>query len=64
MRKLAIAAAGAGLAIALWANWQEIAMRVPGVIGRIVDPLGENVPVVWQAEPVTPPSGERHRTSS
>ena len=60
MRKLAIGvAAFAGIAIALWLNWQEIAMRVPGVIGRILDPLGENVPVVWQAGPAAAPSGER-----
>ncbi|MGH7897073.1 MAG: sulfatase-like hydrolase/transferase [Candidatus Binatia bacterium] len=60
MRKLAI---GFGLAlvagIALWANRQEILMRVPGVIGRISDPVGANQPVVWQPGPAEAPSGPR-----
>ncbi len=31
-----------------------IVMRVPGLVGRIVDPIGENVPVVWDAAPAGP----------
>jgi arylsulfatase A-like enzyme len=60
MRKLAVAlvlviAAGA----ALWVNRQEVLMRVPGLIGRIVDPVGPNQPVVWQAGPAAAPEGPR-----
>ncbi len=34
-------------------------MRLPGVISRIADPIGENVPVAWAAGPAAPPSGPR-----
>jgi len=58
MRKLAVAlvlviAAG----VALWVNRQEVLMRVPGLIGRIVDPVGPNQPVVWQGGPAEAPEG-------
>jgi arylsulfatase A-like enzyme len=60
MRKVAI-----GLALVLtagavlWANRMEILMRVPGVIGRIRDPIGAFQPVVWQPGPAEAPTGSR-----
>lgn len=29
-----------------------VLMRVPGIVGRLVDPIGENVPVEWDEGPV------------
>jgi arylsulfatase A-like enzyme len=60
MRRLAIAlavviAAGA----ALWSHRQQLLMRVPGWIGRIVDPIHPNQPVVWQTGPERAPEGPR-----
>src|SRR5262245_21951658 len=60
MRRLGIAlvlvlAAGA----ALWLDRQQILMRVPGWIGRIVDPIHPNQPVVWQPGPEQAPEGPR-----
>jgi arylsulfatase A-like enzyme len=60
MRKLAIGLVlviGAGGA--LWMGRQQILMRVPGVIGRILDPVGPTHPVVWQPGPATAPAGPR-----
>jgi arylsulfatase A-like enzyme len=37
----------------------ELIMRVPGIVGRLVDPVGENVPVVWEPGPSGAPSGAR-----
>lgn len=31
-----------------------IVMRVPGIVGRLVDPIGENVPVDWATAPPSP----------
>ena len=60
MRKLAIGSVLVLIAgVALWVNRQEILMRVPGVIGRITDPVGANQPVVWQPGPAEAPSGPR-----
>ncbi|TMA25664.1 MAG: sulfatase [Deltaproteobacteria bacterium] len=60
MRRLAIVCAlilAAG--VALWANRQAILMRVPGIIGRIIDPVGPNHPVTWQPGPAEAPAGPR-----
>jgi hypothetical protein len=60
MRRLAIVCAlilAAG--VALWANRQAILMRVPGIIGRIIDPVGPNQPVTWQPGPAEAPAGPR-----
>ncbi|MBY0399486.1 sulfatase-like hydrolase/transferase, partial [Myxococcota bacterium] len=38
----------AGLA---WSQREQVLMRLPGVIGRIVNPIGENEPVVWAPGP-------------
>jgi arylsulfatase A-like enzyme len=60
MRKLAVALAlvlAAG--VALWVNRQELLMRVPGLIGRIADPVGRFQPVVWQPGPAAAPEGPR-----
>ncbi len=62
MRKLAIGLAlvlvlAAG--IAFWVNRQEILIRVPGMISRIIDPIGPSQPVVWQPGPTQPPGGTR-----
>jgi len=60
MRKLAV---GIALLIAaggvLWINRQEILMRVPGLIGRITDPVGAYQPVVWQPGPIAAEAGPR-----
>jgi arylsulfatase A-like enzyme len=59
MRKLAVGIAlAAALGLAWW-NRMEILLRVPGIVGRLVDPVGENVPVVWQAGPAEAPDGPR-----
>jgi len=34
--------------VALWVNRQQLLMRVPGVIGRIMDPVRANRPVTWE----------------
>jgi arylsulfatase A-like enzyme len=60
MRKLTVAAVLlAALAALLWPRRQELLMRVPGVVGRLVDPVGANVPVRWEAGPASAPSGSR-----
>ena len=33
-------------------------MRLPGIIGRIVDPIGENVPVDWDQPSANVPRAE------
>jgi arylsulfatase A-like enzyme len=59
MRKLAVGIAlTAALGLAWW-NRMEILLRVPGVVGRLVEPVSENVPVVWQAGPAEAPDGPR-----
>lgn len=40
-----------GLGALAWSQRELALMRLPGIIGRIVDPIGENVPVVWDAGP-------------
>ena len=60
MRRLAVGITALALLGALaWPKRVELLMRVPGIIGRIVDPVGENVPVRWQAGPYAAPSGPR-----
>lgn len=53
MRKI-----GVGLLVAIaflagfgWSRREAILMRLPGIVGRIVDPIGENVRVVWERAP-------------
>ncbi len=60
MRRFAVGIALVAVLAALaWLSRQELLMRVPGIIGRIVDPVGENVPVVWEPGPAHAPSGPR-----
>jgi len=63
MRKLVVGIAFVVVLIAasaaLLSQHPELAMRVPGIVGRILDPVGENVPVVWQAGPSEAPSRAR-----
>jgi arylsulfatase A-like enzyme len=59
MRKFVLLAIVAALGALLWENRMELIMRGPGVIGRLVDPVGENVPVVWEPGPTEAPSGPR-----
>ena len=60
MRKLVVVLAAATvLGAVAWVNRMEVMMRVPGIIGRITQPVGENVPVVWRPGPAAAPSGPR-----
>jgi arylsulfatase A-like enzyme len=60
MRKLAIVLVVILLAgAALWPFRQQVLMRIPGLIGRITDPVGANRPVVWQPGPSTQAAGAR-----
>lgn len=34
-----------------WSRREAILMRLPGIVGRLVDPVGENVRVVWERAP-------------
>jgi arylsulfatase A-like enzyme len=60
MRRLA---AGIALVAVLgtlaWLHRMELIMRVPGIVGRLVDPVGENVPVAWEPGPSEASSGAR-----
>jgi arylsulfatase A-like enzyme len=47
------------VAAALWPFRQQLLMRIPGVIGRITDPVRPNQPVVWQPGPAQAPEGAR-----
>ncbi|MFO0691239.1 MAG: sulfatase-like hydrolase/transferase [Myxococcota bacterium] len=41
-----------GLVVGIgWSQREAILMRLPGVVGRIVNPIGESEPVVWQPGP-------------
>jgi arylsulfatase A-like enzyme len=59
VRRLFIGVVGAALLLGLGSiGWSQrdrllmpLVMRVPGIVGRLVDPIGENVPVVWDAGP-------------
>ena len=59
MRRLFVTLVGASLlVVACAAAWSQrdrllipIVMRVPGIVGRLVDPIGEPVAVVWDAGP-------------
>jgi arylsulfatase A-like enzyme len=60
MRKLAVGiAVVAALAALAFTQRMQLIMRVPGVVGRLVDPVGKNVPVVWEPGPPAAPSGPR-----
>jgi len=60
MRKLVIAALLlAALAGAAWSQRRTILLRAPGVVGRLVDPIGANVSVVWQPGPSEAARGPR-----
>ncbi len=60
MRKLAVGLAlVAALAALAWPRRMELLMRVPGIVGRIVDPVGETVPVVWEPGPAAAARGAR-----
>ncbi|MFI5319382.1 MAG: sulfatase-like hydrolase/transferase [Myxococcota bacterium] len=59
MRKLAVGISLVALLGALFLNRQALLMRVPGIVGRIVDPVGANVPVIWEDGPAEAPSGSR-----
>ncbi len=59
MRKLVVAVVVlAALAAFGWSRRELVLMRLPGIIGRIVDPIGENVPVVWDETPADSPRAE------
>ena len=63
MRRIVVGIAGAVLLVGLASiGWSQrdhllmpilmpLVMRLPGIVGRIVDPIGENLPVVWDAGP-------------
>ena len=55
MKRLSIGIACVVLAglLAAWVFRDAILMRAPGVIGRLLDPVGPTRPVVWQAGPAT-----------
>jgi arylsulfatase A-like enzyme len=59
MRKLAVGI----LLLAAFAAWlsqrEDLLMRVPGIVGRIRDPIGDNAPVVWQSGPAHAPKAPR-----
>lgn len=64
MRKI-----GVGLLVAIaflagfgWSRREAILMRLPGIVGRIVDPIGENVRVVWERAPEGAPVVATGRT--
>jgi arylsulfatase A-like enzyme len=60
MRKLVLVSAiVAALAALAWVNRMELIMRGPGIVGRLMDPVGENVPVVWEGGPAEAPPGPR-----
>jgi arylsulfatase A-like enzyme len=60
MRKLVLVfAIVAALAALAWVNRMELIMRGPGIVGRLMDPVGENVPVVWEGGPAEAPPGPR-----
>jgi arylsulfatase A-like enzyme len=60
MRRLAVGIALVAVLGALaWFNRMALIMRVPGIIGRIVDPVGPHRPVVWERSPARAPSGAR-----
>src|SRR5574338_71368 len=60
MRRLALAAALlAPLAAGAWPYRYAALMRVPGVVGRIVDPIGDFRPVEWSPGPAQAPRGPR-----
>jgi len=61
MRKLVVIAAVGFAGIAALGVWkrQQLLMRVPGIAGRILDPVGENVPVRWEPGPNEPAPGPR-----
>src|SRR5574338_68788 len=60
MRRLALAAAlRAALAAAAGPYRYAALMRVPGVVGRIVDPIGDFRPVEWSPGPAQAPRGPR-----
>ena len=59
MRKLVVAVVVlAAIAAFGWSRRELVLMRLPGIIGRIVDPIGENVPVVWDKMPADSPRAE------
>ena len=59
MRKLVVGVAILAVLAAFgWSRRELVLMRLPGIIGRIVDPIGENVPVVWDEAPSDSPPAE------
>jgi arylsulfatase A-like enzyme len=59
MRKLAVGILLLA-ALAFWLSRRpEIWIGVPGLVGRIVDPIGANAPVAWQPGPAHAPPGPR-----
>ncbi len=59
MRKLVVGVAILAVLAAFgWSRRELVLMRLPGIIGRIVDPIGENVPVVWDEAPSDLPRAE------
>jgi arylsulfatase A-like enzyme len=59
MRKLAVGVALLAAIGFAWMNRMELILRIPGIVGRIVAPVGENVPVAWQAGPAQASAGPR-----
>jgi arylsulfatase A-like enzyme len=60
MRKFAIGfALLLAVAAVVWPFRQQLLMRIPGLIGRITDPVGPSQPVVWQPGPAAAASGPR-----
>ena len=62
MRRLGfLAAALAALLAAGWLAWPRIVFRLPGLVGRVLDPVGKTRPVVWAPGPAAPaaPPAER-----
>ena len=59
MRKLVVAVVILAVLAAIgWSRRELVLMRLPGIIGRIVDPIGANVPVVWDQPPTEAPRAE------
>ena len=59
MRKIVVAVVILAVLLAFgWSRRELVLMRLPGIIGRIVDPIGENIPVVWDETPADAPQAQ------
>lgn len=62
MRRLGLlAVALLALGAAGWLAWPRLVFRLPGVVGRVLDPIGAPQPVAWAPGPEAPgaPASER-----